>query len=399
MTMTTQNAPAGFNLALLWRRKESRAIIMQILVISLVFAGIGYLAYNAKVNLAEIDQDIDYSFLSNAAGYDIPSDQQMIPYDSTMSHGRAALVGLLNTLKVAVLGIIAATIIGFIFGVLRLSNNYLVAGLAKIWVEGFRNVPILLWILLVHGVIITGLPVPKAAISIQDSIFLTNRGFYMPSPVFLENAVWIAAAFIIGVIFSIFYYRRAKALQIATGKISPVLWVSLAAIVGFPLIVYFLSGMPIALDIPEKKGFNFAGGMVIKPEFIALWGALSLYTSAFVAENVRSGILAISHGQSEAAFALGLKKNRTMQQIVIPQALRVIVPPLTSQYLNLTKNSSLAIAVGYMDLVGTLGGISLNQTGRAMEAMSMVMVIYLSISLLISSFMNWYNKRIKLVER
>ena len=383
----------------LWRNRESRAVIMQIIVVLIVFSLFGYLGYNAKVNLDAVDQGIDYSFMSQTAGYDIHSDQQLIAYDSTDTHGRAALVGLLNTLKVAVLGIIAATIIGFIVGVMRLSPNYLIAGISRVYVEGFRNVPVLLWILLFHGVIVNALPVPKAALNLGDMVFFTNRGFYFPSPQFESVAIWSALACLIGIGFSIWYYQRARKIQIATGHISPVLWVSLGAIIGLPLIVFLLSGVPLSWDIPAKKGFNFAGGMVVKPEFLALWGSLSLYTSAFIAENVRGGIQAISHGQTEAAFALGIRRNRTMQLVIIPQAMRVIVPPLTSQYLNLTKNSSLAIAVGYMDVVATLGGITLNQTGRAMESMSLVLLIYLSISLSISLFMNWYNKRIKLVER
>ena len=383
----------------LWRHKESRAILMQILAVSLVFALIAYFTVNAYQNLETLGQDVDYGFLDTTAGYDIPTAQQLIAYDSTMSHGRAALVGILNTLLVAVTGIALATLIGFVVGILRLSKNYLVSGLARIYVEVFRNVPILLWILLFHGVIVHNLPIPKQAISLWDSLILTNRGFYFPEPIFDDRAIYSVIALVIGFVMAIFYARRAKRIQIATGKISPVLWVSIGLIIGLPLVVFALSGFPFEWDMPVKKGFNYQGGMVIKPEYTALWLALSLYTASFIAENVRAGILAVSHGQTEAAFSLGLKPTRTMQLIIIPQAMRVIVPPTTNQYLNLTKNSSLAIAVGYMDIMSTLGGITLNQTGRAIEAMSLALLIYLVISLLISLFMNWYNKRIKLVER
>ena len=383
----------------LWNRRESRAVIIQILVVSLVMATIAFLVNNASHNLENLGQDIDYTFLWQTAGYDINSDQQLIYYDSTMSHAWAAVTGLLNTLFVAATGIVAATIVGFLVGIMRLSSNFLVSKITYWYVEGFRNVPLLLWILLFHGVIVNNLPHPRQAASIGDMFFLTNRGFYFPKANFLDGAGYSLIVLCIGAVAAWFYARHAKRVQIETGHILPVLWVSLGLVVGLPLVVFALSGFPVEWDFAVKKGFNFQGGSAIKPEFLSLWGALSLYTSAFVAENVRGGILAVSHGQSEAAAALGLPRNRSLQLIIIPQALRVIIPPLTSQYLNLTKNSSLAIAVGYMDLLATLGKISLGQTGRAIESMSLVLLIYLCISLMISAVMNWYNRRIKLVER
>ena len=242
-------------------------------------------------------------------------------------------------------------------------------------------------------------PRPKNAIPVGDTIFLTNRGFYTPKPVF-EPAMWaVFIAFLVGIGFSWWFKNYAKKVQDATGKIYPVLWVSLAAIILFPILVYFVVGSPMNFEMAELRGFNFQGGLVLRPEFVALWLALSLYTAAFIAEIVRAGIQAISHGQTEAAFALGIRPNRTMQLVIIPQALRVIIPPLSSQYLNITKNSSLAIAIGYMDIVATIGGISLNQTGREMECMTIVLALYLSFSLMISAFMNWYNKKMRLVER
>jgi general L-amino acid transport system permease protein len=263
-----------------------------------------------------------------------------------------------------------------------------------------RNLPVLLHILLLNGIIVNNLPIPKNAMMAFDgALFLTNRGFYTPKPLF-EPAMWaILIAFVIGIGFTIWFKGYAKKVQDTTGKIYPVLWISLGAIILFPILVFFLAGAPLTWEYPALKGFNFKGGLVLRPEFVALWLALSLYTAAFIAEIVRAGIQAISHGQTEAAYALGIKPGRTMQLVIIPQALRVIIPPLSSQYLNITKNSSLAIAIGYMDIVATIGGISLNQTGREMECMTIVLGIYLMFSLMISAFMNWYNKRIKLVER
>lgn len=381
----------------LWNDKETRSTIIQIITITLLFAFVFYIARNAIINLEALGKGYSFRFLSDPSSYDI--NQTLIEYDSRSSHLRATIVGVLNTLLVAVAGIILATILGFIFGVLRLSSNWLINRVVYVYVEYMRNVPLLLHILLIHGIVVNTLPKVRQAISIEDAIFLSNRGFYTPKPVF-EPAFWaVAIAFVVGIIFTIWFKRYAKNVQDATGKIYPVFWISVGAIVGVPIIVYFLAGSPLTWDIPVLKGFNFKGGMVLRPEFLALWLALSLYTAAFIAEIVRAGIQAVSHGQTEAAYALGIKPNRTMQLVIIPQALRVIIPPLSSQYLNLTKNSSLAIAIGYMDIVATIGGISLNQTGREMECMTIVLAIYLSFSLSISAFMNWYNKRIKLVER
>jgi general L-amino acid transport system permease protein len=284
-------------------------------------------------------------------------------------------------------------------GVMRLSNNWLTQKIAYVYIEYVRNVPLLLHILLLHGLIITALPRPKGSYNFSDTFFLNNRGFQMPSPEF-QSLFWIVGAFVVaGIAFAWWFSRHAQKVQDTTGKTYPLALINIAAIILLPLIVYFVLGSPIEWDVPALKGFNFKGGMVIRPEFIALWLALSFYTAAFIGEIVRAGIVAISHGQTEAAQALGLSDSRTLKLVVIPQALRVIIPPLTSQYLNLAKNSSLALAIGYMDVVATIGGISLNQTGREMECMLIVMGIYLSISLIISSGMNWYNNRMQLVER
>jgi|TARA_R110000744_G_scaffold5271_2_gene18531 general L-amino acid transport system permease protein len=381
----------------LWYDSEARQVIIQIFTIAVLFALVFYLIRNAIINLDAIGKTLGFEFLLQPANYDI--NQSFLEYDSRSTNLKAAVVGLLNTFLVAGLGILIATVVGFIMGVLRLSKNFLMNRLVYCYVEALRNVPVLLWILLMHGFIVINMPGPRQALGLGESFFFSNRGINMPSPV-PHPLFWATAiTFILGIIGAIIFKRYAKKIQDETGKILPVLYVSLGLIVVLPVIVYFITGAPLDWDTPVMKGFNFQGGYVVKPELIALTLALALYTSAFIAETVRAGILAVNYGQTEAAGALGLRNNRTLQLVVIPQAMRVIVPPLTSQYLNLTKNSSLAIAIGYMDITATLGGITLNQTGREMECMVLVMAIYLCISLAVSGFMNWYNNRIKLIER
>ncbi len=381
----------------IWREKKSREIIIQIVVIVALLSLIGFFIRNTLNNLELLGREAGYDFLFTPANYDI--NQHLIEYSSRSSHLRATIVGIINTALVAVVGIALATLIGFVMGVARLSSNFLVNRIAYIFVEFSRNVPILLWILLWHGVFVHTLPHPRQAISLSESIFISNRGFNIPKPIFEPAFWWVAIGAVIAIVGAALFSRYASQKQAETGQRYPVYWISAALIVLLPLLAYFFAGTPASLQIAEFKGFNFQGGLVLTPEFVALTLALAVYTGAFIAEIVRAGILAVSHGQSEAAYALGLKPNWTMRLVVLPQALRVIVPPMISQYLNLTKNSSLAIAVGYMDIVATIGGISLNQTGRALECMSIVLVIYLSISLLISALMNLYNKRIALVER
>ena len=380
-----------------WYDKETRSVIIQIIAAALIISFFAYIINNAVTNLAAIGKDINFGFLWQNASYDI--NQTLIEYSSTSSHFKAMIVGLINTLLVAVAGIFLATILGFLLGIMRLSSNWLTQKIAYVYIEYIRNVPVLLHILLLYGLILNALPRPKSSYNLNDTFFLNNRGLQMPSPEF-ESLFWVVAAFLVGgLAFSFWFKRYAKKIQDATGKIYPVGMISIGAIVLLPMAVYFLIGSPIVWDVPALKGFNFKGGIVLRPEFIALWLALSLYTAAFIGEIVRAGIIAISHGQTEAAQALGLSNSFILKLVVIPQALRVIIPPLTSQYLNLAKNSSLALAIGYMDVVATIGGISLNQTGREMECMLIVMAIYLAMSLLISSVMNWYNDRIQLVER
>lgn len=385
------------SLAKLWNNREARSVILQILTMTLLIGFFAFILTNAIANLAAVGKTFSYDFLFEPASYDI--NQTLIPYTSRDTHLRAGIVGLLNTGLVAICGVIMATILGFILGVMRLSPNFLMNKISYCFIEFTRNVPILLHILLIHGLLVHSLPRPKQAQSFADMFFLSNRGVFAPKPIMEDLFYFVIAAFIIGVGFTIWFRRYAKRVQEATGKIYPVFLISLGAIIGFPVIVFLITGLPLQWDIPEFQRFNFKGGMVILPEFMALWLALSLYTAAFIGEIVRAGITSVNHGQWEAAGAVGIKRSRILSLVIIPQAMRVIIPPLTSQYLNLTKNSSLAIAIGYMDIVATLGGISLMQTGKEMETMILVIAVYLSISLLISAFMNWYNKRIKLVER
>ncbi|MDA8687803.1 ABC transporter permease subunit [bacterium] len=381
----------------IWRNEKSREIIVQIIVLLCIGWLFSWLITNVNANFKALGKDISFEFLFIPAGYDI--NQYLIDYNNRDSHLRAGIVGLLNTGLVAFFGIILATFLGVMLGIIRLSKNWLASKIAYWYVEFTRNVPILLHILLWHGIIINTLPHPKKALSLGDLTFLSNRGFYIPKPL-TENGIELVYLFlVIAIIFAVLFFKFARRKQDLTGVQYPVFWINLSVIILLPTVAFFISGTPVSLEIPVLKGFNFRGGMYMSPELAALTFALGIYTAAFIAEIVRAGILAIDKGQREAAESIGLKPSKVMKLVILPQARRVIIPPLTSQYLNLTKNSSLAIAIGYMDLVATLGGISLNQTGREMETMVIVMLIYLSVSLSISAFMNWYNSRVKLVGR
>ncbi|TVQ58190.1 MAG: ABC transporter permease subunit [Rhodobacteraceae bacterium] len=398
MSVIAEPPRESFRVDMLWNDARYRSTFIQIVALILVLTAVGWIVNNVVGNLARLGKDFNFAFLRAPASYDI--NQTLIAYTSQSTHARAALVGILNTLLIAVLGCAAATAIGVIAGVLRLSKNWIVARLMTVFVEGFRNVPLLIWILMVMAAVNESLPAPRAATpTLGGALVATNRGVYIPAPVWGDGSWFVVAAFLLSLVAIWFWRRHARLKQEATGEQSPVLAVGLALFFIPSLIVYFITGMPITLEYPELQGFNFRGGIFMRDSLVALWLALSFYTGAFIAENVRGGILSVSHGQTEAAFALGLRPNRTMQLIILPQALRVIIPPLISQYLNLTKNSSLAIAVGYMDVTATLGRITLNQTGRAMESILLLMVFYLCVSLTISSVMNWYNSRVKLVER
>ena len=381
----------------IWRNEKSREIIIQIFVLFCIGWLLSWLVMNVNANFKALGKDISFEFLFIPAGYDI--NQYLIDYNNRDSHLRAGIVGLLNTGLVAIFGIILATVMGVALGIIRLSKNWLASKLAYWYVEFTRNVPILLHILLWHGIIVNTFPQTRQAINFGDITFLSNRGFYLPKPLTESGIEFVYLCFVIALIFSVLFNKYAKKKQDLTGVQYPVFWINTAVIIILPSLAFFLSGLPLSFEIPVLKGFNFRGGLHMSPELAALTFALGIYTAAFIAEIVRAGILAIDKGQREAAESIGLKPSKVMNLVILPQARRVIIPPLTSQYLNLTKNSSLAIAIGYMDLVATLGGISLNQTGREMETMVIVMLIYLSVSLSISAFMNWYNSKVKLVGR
>lgn len=381
----------------IWRNEQSRGILIQIFVLAGFFALFSWLISNVISNFASLNKGFGFDFLLLPAGYDI--NQTLIAYTNRSTHLQAAVVGLLNTFLVAAVGVVLATLLGFILGVARLSRNWLVSKLAYIYIEFTRNVPVLLHILLWHGIIINTMPHPRNALTIGEVLFLTNRGLYVPKPI-AETGIWLVwLGFVAALFFSVGFARYARARQHQSGVQLPVFRVNLAICILLPLLAFFAAGQPISLSFPALKGFNFRGGIQLPPEFVALTFALSIYTAAFIGEIVRAGIIAVDKGQREAAEAIGLRPSQVMNEVILPQARRIIIPPLTSQYLNLTKNSSLAIAIGYMDILATLGGITLNQTGREMETMLMVMGIYLIISLLISAFMNWYNSRVRLVGR
>ncbi|MGX0977730.1 general L-amino acid transport system permease protein [Roseovarius sp. MBR-51] len=404
MTTMTDPPKASFQLSMLIYDTRYRSYTFQFIALMLLLLLLGYLGANLVSNLAAQGQNISFGFLSDPAGYDI--NQRPIEYDSQSSHMRASIVGVLNTLIVAVLGCATATLFGVTAGILRLSPNWLVRKLMAVYVEAFRNVPVLIWILIIATIMTASMPSPNQfrgdnadASMLLDAFAFTNRGVYVPAPVWGAGSLVVVLTFLASIA-GVFYYRRyATKLLYETGRLLPMGWPSLVILFVPTILIFFVLGQPITLDYPALKGFNFDGGLHIRGSLIALWFALAIYTGAFIAENVRAGIQAVSKGQTEAAASLGLRPKRIMNLVILPQALRVIIPPLISQYLNLTKNSSLAIAVGYMDVTGTLGGITLNQTGRAIECVLMLMLFYLTISLAISAVMNVYNNSIKLKER
>jgi general L-amino acid transport system permease protein len=379
-----------------WNDPRVRALVYQAVAVLLVLALLGYLVGNTVDNLRRQNIASGFGFLDLEAGFAIS--ESPISYTAADTYGRAFLVGLLNTFKVAALGIVLATALGVLVGVARLSSNWLVARLATAYVELLRNIPLLLQLFVWYGVITVSLPMPREALSPFAGVYLSNRGFQIPG--LNPNSAYTAMgiALLAGLVAAIALRRWSKALQERTGRQFPIFSVGLGLILGLPLLAWLLGGAPIDLEMPQKSRFNITGGLALSPEFAALLLGLSTYTSAFIAEIVRSGVLAVSWGQSEAALSLGLTRTQTLRLVVLPQALRIIVPPTTSQYLNLVKNSSLAVAIGYPDLV-SIGNTTLNQTGQAVEAVAIFMAVYLLISLVISSFMNWYNRRIALAER
>ena len=425
MTLAVDAPKDGFRLTQLIYDTRYRSYTIQVIVLLLVFVALIWLTNNTIQNLADRDKDINFGFLFNRAGYDI--DQQLIPYTNDSTHGRALIIGLLNTLAVAFFACIFAMILGVTVGILRLSKNWLVSRLMTVYVEVFRNVPLLLWIVLTFVILSETQPAPKdfkvtdemiaagqepaASMMLWDSFAITNRGSNIPAPLLdrplggfdfatvpINLSVLATIAVIIG---SVVANRRllasAKAVQESTGLRPTTWWKSLLILFG-PVVALLLA-MGLHWEYPALKGFNFQGGIAIAHSFTALLIALTVYSATYIAESVRAGIMAISRGQSEAAFALGLRPGRTMNLVILPQALRVIIPPMISQYLNITKNTTLGMAISYLDLKGTLGGITLNQTGRELECMLLMMLIYLTLSLMISTVMNIYNRSVKLKER
>ena len=374
-----------------------RSIAYQVLLIAVIVFFVYEAASNAAQNLAKAKIASGFGFWGNTAGFDIS--QTLIEYSVQSSYGQAFWVGLLNTLLVAAIGIVLATILGFIIGIARLSKNFLVSRLASGYVELIRNIPLLLQLLFWYNAVLKALPELRDSVSFLGGMYLNNRGLFIPQPIQQPGFGVVLIALLLGIVGAIAFRFWAKKRQEQTGQQAPVFLVALGLIIGLPLIVYAVMGFPLKLEFPEKGRFNIRGGIEVLPEFAALLFGLTIYTAAFIAEAVRAGILAVSHGQTEAAYSLGLRAQPTLRFVVIPQAMRVIIPPLTNQYLNLTKNSSLAVSIGYPDLVQIFTGTVLNQTGQAVEVVAITMAVYLTISITTSIFMNWYNARKALVER
>ena len=375
-----------------------RSIAYQVALCAIVGFLVFAAARNAIINLERAHIASGFGFWEHTAGFDIS--QTLIAFDSaTSTYGRAFYVGLFNTLLVAGLGIVSATILGFIIGIAQLSRNWLVAKVASGYVETIRNIPLLLQLLFWYNAVLKALPAIRESFVVPGGIYLNNRGLFIPQPIFQSGFGWVPIALVIGIVGTAAFYIWARRRQERTGEQAPVFLVGLALVIGLPLIVLALAGFPLAFDYPKAGRFNIEGGIEVLPEFAALLFGLTIYTAAFIAEVVRAGISAVSRGQTEAAYSLGLKPGPTLRLIVVPQAMRVIIPPLTSQYLNLTKNSSLAVAIGYPDLVQVFTGTVLNQTGQAVEVVAITMAVYLTISLVTSLGMNIYNSRIALVER
>lgn len=389
---SVRKAPAR---RLSWHDPAVRAVVYQVLIVGLVGLGVWYLVSNTLHNLAVRNISTGFGFLGREAGFAIG--ESSIDYRPADTYSRAITVGLLNTLRVSVIGVIIATMLGTLLGVARLSRNWLVAKVASAYVEVMRNIPLLLQLFFWYAIITENMPGPRDALNPAPGVFLSNRGLKLPS-IQGDALDWVVAALGLAIVAIVLIAHWARKRQEATGTLFPTLRVGLVLLIVFPVVAFFLSGSSLTLDMPELRGFNFSGGITMSPEFTALLLGLIIYTSAFIAEVVRSGIQAVGQGQWEAAQAVGLSRGRTLRLVILPQALRVIIPPMTSQYLNLTKNSSLAVAIGYPDIVSVVN-TTLNQTGQAIEGILIIMAAYLTVSLSISVFMNWYNKRIALVER
>ena len=383
--------------ALLNDPKVRGAIVQAVLLIIIIWL-IYNMVNNAAVNLAKAGIASGFDFLNREAGFGL-NFSPFIDYTETSTYGTVYWVGLQNTLLLAVLGVFFATIIGFLVGVARLSSNWVISKMAYWYVEILRNIPLLLQIFIWYKGVLATLPGKRDSLDLGFAGQLNAAGLYAPKPIFAAGASWIFWAFLAGIVLTWIIGRWARKRQMATGQQFPTFWAGLGLILGLPILAYLITGMPISLEYPVAGNFGPRGGMQVIPEFIALMIALSTYTAAFIAEIVRAGILAVNRGQTEASHALGLRPGPALRLVIIPQALRVIIPPLTSQYLNLTKNSSLAVAIAYPDLTAVFAGTALNQTGQAVEILLMTMLTYLAISLAVSLFMNWYNSKMALVER
>ena len=387
----------GAEALVFWRDARVRGVLLQALFMLAVLLALFTILDNTLANLARRGISTGFGFLSSEAGFGIL--QTLVDYSESSTFGRTFLVGLLNTLLVSALGIILATLLGFVIGVARLSGNWLLARLADAYIEIFRNIPLLLQIFFWYFAVLRALPRPRDSLALGEAIFLNLRGLYLPKPLPESNFWLVGAALAVAIVVSGMLARWARNRQIREGTPFPIVRASLAIILLLPLLTHFAAGAPMGWELPVLKGFNFSGGITVIPELMALLLALSIYTAAFIAEIVRSGIQAIPTGQTEAAQALGLRQGAVLRLVIIPQALRVIIPPLTNQYLNLIKNSSLATAIGYPDLVSVFAGTTLNQTGQAVEVIAITMAVYLLISLSVSLLMNWYNRKMALVER
>jgi general L-amino acid transport system permease protein len=382
----------------IWNDPNARAIFYQVVIVGAVVALGWYLVHNTLENMARQGIAGGWGFLEREAAFEISPDEQMIPYSPADTYARAFLVGVLNTFRAAIVGIVFATLLGTVIGIARLSSNWIVRKLALLYVELFRNVPLLLQLFFWWAWLREATPGPRQAWHLMPGVFLSNRGLVYPVPLHDPAYHWMGLALLVGIAATVALKRWAKRRQEATGQPFPTIWAGIGLVLGLPLVVFLLAGAPLAWSTPELKGFNFAGGSSITPEFTALVVGLVTYTAAFIAEIVRGGIQAVPWGQSEAAGAIGLTRTQALRLVILPQALRIIVPPMTSQYLNITKNSSLAVAIGYPDLV-SIANTTINQTGQAVEGIALIMAIYLTISLSISLFMNWYNRWVALVER
>lgn len=379
-----------------WNDPRIRAWFFQIVAVLLAAGFIFAIASNTIDNLRQLNVASGFGFLDNTAGFGIS--QTLIEYSEASTYGRAFWVALLNTLLVAGLGIVFATILGFAVGIARLSSNWLVARLAIVYIEVFRNIPLLLQILFWYTAVLSNLPGPRESMRF-GALLLNNRGMYLPAPVAGPGFGYVLAALAVALLASLMLWRHSQRLRARTGAGLPVFWIASALIAVMPVLVYLAAGAPLHFEAPQLRGFNFTGGVRAMPEFLALLFALSIYTAAFIAEIVRAGIQGVNWGQTEAALALGLRRAEILRLVIIPQALRLIIPPLTSQFLNLTKNSSLAAALAYPELASVFAGTVLNQTGQAVEVLAITMAVYLGLSLITSMAMNFYNSRIALVER